>query len=84
MKPPLLYACCIAGAYVIGATSDPAGLERDFWGIGREDVGVLTLEGVPSELCHSLERQGTPEQVFEDGYAAFDACKPYIAQWARV
>ena len=56
--------------------------ERSFWLDikGEPEFTLVELTGVPEDLAEALMNQGMPEQVFDDGYKAARAARPYVSE----
>jgi hypothetical protein len=76
-----LYAFVIGDGSLYGA--EPNGDGADFWighggDIDDENMwGLYELKNIPLDLAEKLMKQGTNEQVFSDGYEAWEAARPY-------
>jgi len=79
---PELYALVYGDGSLYGASDDPEAVDLDssFWGdIAREeDAAVYLMENVPMTEAGKFLDHGTSDQVFSDGYEAWDAAKPYV------
>lgn len=68
-----MFAAFFRDGYLYGATDDPRGAHSKYWlslNLDGEHYQIHKLAKVPVELAEQLLKQGTSEQVFDDGYDA--------------
>jgi len=80
-----LYALVYGDGSLYGATDNRQGSGSRYWGIGLgaapdydDEWAIYELRGVPDDLAQNLMAQGSREQVFGDGYEAWDAASRYV------
>lgn len=66
------------GNYLVAATDDPMGDQDEFWP-DAEDGDEIVWAYVPKKDARAFVLHGTSDQVFSDGYEAFDALIPHIS-----
>lgn len=74
-----LYALVLADGYLYGASTEPSAKNFGFWGYTLETddepwviVQIAPFGKASAEVFKNLEAQGTEDQVYSDGYEAWD------------
>lgn len=80
--PETLIVAVIADGYLAGASCHPRARLESYWPDLRYEEGfaLYRLEGVPADLAADLLAHGSYSQVFRDGYEAWQAAAPYLAE----
>ena len=82
-----LYARVTTDGYLLYAATDDEYTACDsYWPdyysdeFADDEVNTLGLTNVPDDLAADLCKQGTSEQVYSDGYEAWQAAAPYATE----
>lgn len=75
-----LYALVIGDGYLYGADASRSASSERYWMPEDEDDWVIyELKNVPADVANDLTKQGSYDQMFDDGYTAWDAAKRYVS-----
>ena len=77
-----LIAAYIGDGYLYGAADHPRASLPSYWmDVQYEDgFALVELRDVPEDIADALEKQGTSEQYYADGYEAARAAEPYVGE----
>lgn len=77
-----LIAAYIGDGYLYGASGNPMAELPLYWAevACEEGFTLIELRGVPELVADALEKQGTSEQYYADGYEAARAAEPYVGE----
>lgn len=78
MKTHTVYARMCADNYLVAASIDSNVRWTDEFSSDEEEYWTIVVHDVPAKTAKSLELHGTTDQVFSDGYEAYNYLFPYI------